>query len=248
MGLAHLFRFLPRVGGRSAETVDGRSLAFGAASDVPSTNWLRSESVIREAVVVFETVSDADMGIDDCLSCTARSGRDCKRCTLFLDAIGKISLETVFAPRVESPAPLPVPETVAPPSPARAPRRSLAAPARKPSLNPRESARQFVAHIRQTERTGQYASVDLRQAYYDFCDDLGRRPTGEQQLRAALLKIPGVSKEKPWARGANAKIERKVYWIIEPETVSETETEHETVVLPKRLGVLAQLPTIQKAA
>lgn len=246
MRIAKLFGFLPRVGGRSAETVDGRSLALGAASGVPSTNWLRSESVIREAIVVSETVSDADMGIDDCLSCAARSGRDCQRCTLFLEAVGKISLETVFAPRAEQPPPLPEPETVAPVR--VVPRRSLAAPARKPSLHPRESARQFVAYIRETGRTGQYASTDLRQAYYDFCDDFGRRPTGEQQLRAALLKVPGVSKEKPWARGANAKIERKVYWIIEPETVSETETEHETVALPKRLGALAQFPPIQKAA
>lgn len=261
MGLEKLFGFLPRVGGRKpAEMADGRSLVFGTASDVPSASWLRSENVIREATIVAETVSAEDMGIGDCRSCEARSGRDCQRCTLFLDAIGKLNPETVFA-RETCPETLDaikaLTETVAMPPPSNVPRRSRAAPATRKALHPRDAARQFVAHLRKTNKTGQYWSSDLRQAYYDFCDGLGVRPTSEQDMRHAMEKIAGVSKTKPWSKSVDGKPERKTIWLIEPETVAETVREPvreaarnpETVTQPKRLGVLALIPKqMQQAA
>lgn len=250
MGFA-LKNFWPRVGGRMAETVEDRSRAFGAVGGVSSTDWkLHTENVIREAEIVSETVSADDMGIDDCRGCTARSGLDCQRCSLFLEMVGKITLETVFT-RPERPETLDDPVTVAPaisiPTVAASvPLRSRAAPAKKPSLQPREAAKQFLAHVRDTDKCGQYTHDNLRAAYYEFCDFLGCRPTAENHLRSAMQK-QGVRKEKIWSKDSETGVvTRTVVWVIEP---AETLRQPEPIRTPKRLGsLLAAIPDIQRAA
>jgi hypothetical protein len=144
--------------------------------------------------ISVENVADTftySEGIDDaCIPCQFRSGADCNRCAYFLTSVGRIVAE---------------PESVN--VPARKIGRTM--PAELPALPASDSARAFVAHLITTYGTKQYTSVELRAAYLAFCAIDGRRPTADNHLRTAMLKLPGVSRESIW-QGKK----RPIVWIV----------------------------------
>ena len=232
--LATVLPFRGRIGGYAAlETVDDRSPALGVYGGVSSTRWIDAEIVATMA----ETVADPALSIDtSCIGCPSRGPQDCNRCAYFLAAIDKISLETVFAPKIA------VTPTVSKPT---KPLETVAhvpvmdrTHARKPALDAETAAQLFIAHIRESGKV-QFTAGEFRRAYYEFVSIEGRRPTAENRLRAEVLKIAGVAKEKIWINTGKSK-RRETYWTVQPVS--------ETVAAPKKLRLLDKIPVIDRRA
>lgn len=84
-------------------------------------------------------------------------------------------------------------------------------------LAPDAAAAEFVAWIRETGRTGEYSSEDLRTLYDTHCQELRRIPTAENMLRKHL-RGPGILRRKADGKKHGAR-SRPTVWVIE-ETVS----------------------------
>ena len=154
---------------------------------------------------------------DACNGCEAKNGFDCNRCAYFLASIDKIKLETVSTPIISEV----VTVSDAKPYVPMLHRRSLL-PAYKPEDAP-ILAQLFVDHLRDTDKCGTYKTSEFSRIYKAFCAHINRRPTGENHLKAALIAIPGVSKERVYVGPSKDNI-RDVLW-----TVSEVQKPMETV-------------------
>lgn len=228
---AVMIPFRGEIGGsKSRKQADGNTLHN---SSLPSaTDWIDAEIVNPMADLAPKTVS-VDYLDDACIGCPVQKSGDCFRCAYFLESIGKL----IAAP---------VPEEHL--APVKVPLINRASPTLLPALKPNDAATAFIKHLRDTGRHGQYQVGPLREVYYQFCLETGRRTTAENHLRSAMLKIEGVTKEKLWHKTGNIR-RRDVFWIIQPEKAEKPlETKPETVaetVVPGRFPHLKdKIPTL----
>ncbi len=219
--------FRGQIGGStSRKMVD--SDVFNRASLSP--HWIDAEIVDPMA----EAWKDADSIDDGCIGCPRAMDKsvsgDCNRCSYFLETVNKLIAN-------------PVPEQFL--APAKVSPVNRAAPVLAPALTPNQAAKAFVTYLRETGRHGQYQVGPLRAEYQKFCAMTSTRTTAENHLRSAMLRIPGVSKEKIW-HGSGKDHKRDVFWIIQPDPKSETklETVAETVVAGRFPHLKDKIPTL----
>lgn len=82
-------------------------------------------------------------------------------------------------------------------------------------LAPAEAARQFLAWLRTTSRTGRYTDETLSEIYREHCLTVGRAESSHAHMRNHLATFAGVEKGQEKVEGA-PKRKRITIWTIKP--------------------------------